>query len=140
MDFRRGRAREELEINLIPLIDVLLVVIIFLMLTTTYSKNSGLEINLPTSEATPLEAPSTEINVAVTATGEVTVNRVAVAGREINAIADAMRRVVPEGAQQAPVVIINADARASHQSVINVMQAAQRAGLSAVTFATQPGK
>ncbi|MDQ8023219.1 MAG: biopolymer transporter ExbD [Moraxellaceae bacterium] len=139
MDFRKGRAREELEINLIPLIDVLLVIIIFLMLTTTYSRFSGLEINLPTSESPAAAEVPNEIDVAVTATGDVLVNRRPVGAREITAIADALRRAAPEGTKP-PVVVISADAKATHQSVIDVMQAAQRAGLSSVTFATQAGK
>ena len=71
MDFRRGRSREEPEINLIPMIDVLLVIIIFLMLTTTYAKCSGLEINLPTADAAKQNEQPNEVNVAVTATGQV---------------------------------------------------------------------
>ena len=136
MDFRRGRVREELEINLIPLIDVLLVIIIFLMLTTTYSKFSGLEINLPSAETPAAAELPNEIDVAVTASGDVLVNRKPVSGRDVAAISDALRRASPEGGKS-PVVVISADAKATHQSVVDVMQAAQRAGLSAVTFATQ---
>ena len=131
MNFQRGRQREELEINLIPMIDVLLVILIFLMITTTYSKFSGLEINLPTADK---EQPD-EINVVVTAAGEVMVNKAAVAGRDIPSIVNALRRSAGTGKE--PVVIINADAKAAHQSVIDVMQAAQQAGLSHISFATQ---
>lgn len=139
MDFRRGRGKEELEINLIPLIDVLLVIIIFLMLTTTYSKFSGLEINLPTSDAPPGKEVPAEIDVAVNARGEVSVNRVAVGSSDVAAIADALRRAAPPGAQ-VPVVVISADAKATHQSVVDIMQAAQRAGLASISFATQAGR
>lgn len=135
MNFRRGRQREELEINLIPMIDVLLVILIFLMITTTYSKFSGLEINLPTADATQNKDQPNEINVMVTATGEIMVNKAAVAGRDIESIANAMKRLT--GAGKEPIVIINADAKATHQSVIDVMQAAQQAGLSHISFATQ---
>jgi len=135
MNFQRGRQREELEINLIPMIDVLLVILIFLMITTTYSKFSGLEINLPTADAPPNKEQPNEINVAVTAAGEVTVNKTAVGARDIESIATAMRRLTGTGKE--PVVVINADAKAAHQSVIDVMQAAQQAGLSHISFATQ---
>ncbi len=135
MNFQRGRQREELEINLIPMIDVLLVILIFLMITTTYSKFSGLEINLPTADATQNKDQPNEINVMVTATGEIMVNKAAVAGRDIESIANAMKRLT--GAGKEPIVIINADAKATHQSVIDVMQAAQQAGLSHISFATQ---
>ena len=125
MNFQRGRFREEPEINLIPMIDVLLVILIFLMITTTYSKFSGLEINLPTADATQPQDKPNEINVVVSASGDVMVNRVAVGARDVEAISVAL------------VVVINADAKAAHQSVIDVMQAAQQAGYSHISFATQ---
>ncbi|MCK0506310.1 ExbD/TolR family protein [Aromatoleum anaerobium] len=136
MNFQRGRRQEEPEINLIPLIDIMLVLIIFLVLTTTFSKVSGLEINLPTGEAQPAETLPDEIDLAVSATGDILVNRQPVGGKGIEAIAAALGRAVPAGKDQ-PVVVINADAKAAHQSVINAMQAAQRAGLSRITFAVQ---
>ena len=136
MNFRRGRSSDVPEINLIPLIDVLLVIIIFLMLTTTYSRFAGLEINLPTADAQASNEKAVEVNVAVTATGEVVINKRAVSGTGIPAIAAAMQAVVPAGAKD-PVVIINADAKAAHQRVIDVMQAAQQAGLVHISFATQ---
>ena len=136
MNFQRGRRHDVPEVNLIPLIDVVLVIIIFLMLTTTFSKVSGLEINLPTAETAPSEAVAEEISVAVTAIGEIVVNGVPVGARDINAIAAALARAVPPGGS-VPVVVISADAQSPHQSVIDVMQAAQRAALPQVTFAIQ---
>lgn len=136
MNFQRGNHHVEPEVNLIPLIDVVLVIIIFLMLTTTFSKVSGLEINLPTAEAESSEAAADEITVAVTPAGDVIVNGTPVRSREINAIATALSRAVSPGGRE-PVIVINADAQASHQSVIDVMQAAQRAGLPHITFAIQ---
>lgn len=136
MNFQRGRRQEEPEINLIPLIDIMLVLIIFLVLTTTFSKVSGLEIDLPTGEAQPAETTPDEIDIAVSATGDILVNRQPVGGKDIEAIAAALGRAVPAGGDQ-PVVVINADAKAAHQSVVNAMQAAQRAGLTRITFAVQ---
>ncbi|MDA8255113.1 MAG: biopolymer transporter ExbD [Betaproteobacteria bacterium] len=135
MNFQRGRVREEPEINLIAMIDVLLVILIFLMISTTYSKFSGLEINLPTADAPPNKEQPNEINVVVTAAGEVLVNKAPIGARDISSIAAAMTRFTGSGKE--PVVIINADAKAVHQSVIDVMQAAQQAGLSHISFATQ---
>jgi len=140
MDFRRGRGREELEINLIPLIDVLLVIIIFLMLTTTYTRFSGLEINLPTADSKASQDKNAEIDVAVTARGDIIIDRTPVSGADVNAITDALKRAMPSGATKPPVLVINADAKATHQRVIDVMQAAQRAGLPYVSFATQAGR
>lgn len=136
MDFRRGRGKEELEINLIPLIDVLLVIIIFLMLTTTYSKFSGLEINLPSSETAPSTSTPNEIDVMITAAGDVLINRMPVPVREIPALIEALKQARPQGDKE-PVVIINADAKTPMQATIDVMQAAQQAGLPQITFATQ---
>ena len=135
MHFRRGRNREEPEINLIPLIDVLLVIIIFLMLTTTYAKFSGLEINLPTADASQTPEQPQEVNVAVTATGQVLVNKSPLANAEVAAIAEALRRAA--GNQKDPVIVISADAKATHQSVVDVMQGAQSAGYPRISFATQ---
>ncbi len=136
MNFGRGRSREEPEINLIPMIDVLLVIIIFLMLTTTYSRFAGLDINLPTADASAADNKTVEVHVAVTASGDVVVNKQPVPGASLSAIVSAMQAVVPAGAKD-PVVIINADAKAAHQRVIDVMQAAQQAGFVHISFATQ---
>jgi biopolymer transport protein ExbD len=136
MRFQSNRRQEEPEINLIPLIDVLLVIIIFLMLTTTYSRFSGMELTLPTAASEEVEGKPNEINIAVTAEGDVLVNRVPIIGRDVDSIATALGRAAPAG-NDAPLVIINADAKATHQRVIDVMQAAQRVGLARITFATR---
>ena len=135
MNFRRGRGRDEPEINLIPLIDVLLVIIIFLMMTTTYAKYSGLEINLPTADASKQDEQPNEINVAVTANGQISINNSSLTTNAVTAIAEAMQRAA--GAAKEPVIVINADAKATHQSVVDVMQAAQSAGYPHISFATQ---
>ena len=135
MNFRRGSSREEPEINLIPMIDVLLVILIFLMVTTTFTRFAEIKINLPTAEANkPSERPN-EVHVAVDSQGKYVVNRTPVQFHSPQAFADELRRAA--GTTQEPVVVINADANASHQSVINVMEAARLAGLSRITFATQ---
>jgi len=134
VNFSRGRHRDEPEINLIPMIDVLLVILIFLMVTTTYSKFSGLEINLPTADAQTQQEKPNEIDVVVTANGNVLVNKTPVAGG-VDEIGVALRRAA-EGTRE-PVVIINADAKAAHQNVIDVMQASRNADLPRISFATQ---
>ena len=135
MNFQRGRGREEPEINLIPLIDVLLVIIIFLMLTTTYSKFSGLEINLPTADANSQAEQPNEVSVAITASGQVLVDKVPLVAADVKAISEALRRAA--GDRTDPVIVINADAKATHQSVVDIMQAAQTAGYPHISFATQ---
>jgi biopolymer transport protein ExbD len=134
MNFRKLRP-EEPEINLIPFIDVLLVVLIFLMLSTTYSKFTELQITLPIADADKLRDRQRELIVAVTADGRYSVNRKPVEGRSV----EALTAELAAAAANAPdmVVIVSADATAAHQSVINVMDAARRANLPRLTFATQ---
>ncbi len=135
MNFQRFQAREALEINLIPLIDVLLVILIFLMITTTYSKYAELQINLPTADAQKqLERPN-EINISVNAGGQYTINRSPVVFRDVTGLSDEMRRAA--GELKDPVVVISADANATHQSVINIMEASRQAGYGHISFATQ---
>jgi biopolymer transport protein ExbD len=134
MNFRH-RHREEPEINLIPFIDVLLVVLIFLMLSTTYSKFTELQIKLPVANAEAQRDYPKEIIVAVSSDGRYAVNKSAVEGRSIDVISQALANAAKGGKDM--VVIISADASATHQSVITVMEAARRAGLNQITFATQ---
>ncbi len=138
MKFRRRRV-EEPEINLIPFIDVLLVVLIFLMLSTTYSRYSELQINLPTADAERLKERPGEILVTVSADGRYAVNRSPLDGRSLELLTAALQSAAGTAGNTA-VVIVSADALTPHQSVINVLDAARRAGLPRLTFATQlPG-
>jgi len=134
LNFRKGRP-EEPEINLIPFIDILLVVLIFLMASTTHSKFTELQVTLPTADAEKLRDRPREIVVLVSADGRYVVNRKPVEGRSVELLA-AELNAVSEGAKDL-VVIVSADATAAHQSVVNVMDAARRAGLARLTFATQ---
>jgi biopolymer transport protein ExbD len=133
MNFR-GHPKEEPEINLIPFIDVLLVILIFLMLTTTYSKFTELQLKLPVADADTQRDYPKEIIVAVTSDGRYSVKGVPVSGRSVDAVAQAF---IDAQAAKDSVVIITADAAAPHQSVITVMEAARRTGMSQITFATQ---
>jgi biopolymer transport protein ExbD len=135
MNFRSSGHRDEPEINLIPFIDILLVVLIFLVLTTTYSKFTELQVNLPTADAEAPKQNPKEIVVAVGADGRYAVNRTVLEGTSVELIASALQASAPES--QDTVVVISADAAAAHQAVINVMDAARRAGLVQITFATQ---
>lgn len=139
MNFRRGGGRDEPEINLIPFIDVLLVIIIFLMMTTTYSKISGIEIDLPTA-AVSQQTPPDEILVTVSASGVVVVDGQSLTRPGVDTVAAALKQAAQrKGNAKQPVVSINADAKATHQSVVDVMQAAHQADLSQISFATRSG-
>lgn len=134
MNFR-GVRKEDPEINLIPFIDVLLVIIIFLMLTTTYSKFAELQINLPTAEAEKQLERSNEINVVMTATGQYQINRRAVAFRDVASFSEELRRAGAE--MKEPIIVINADSNVTHQAVVRVMDAARRAGYGQIAFAVE---
>jgi len=136
MKFTHHRS-EEPEINLIPFIDVLLVVLIFLMLSTTYSKYTELRINLPTAEAEQLRERPNEVVVNVSAEGVYMVNHKPVEGRSVDALAAELALAARGNVES--VVVVSADAMAAHQTVINVLDAARRANLVRLTFATQLG-
>ena len=138
MNFRRGQEKEPLEINLVPLIDVMMVILIFLMITTTYSKYTELQINLPSAEAERQPDRPAEITVLVNAQGQYVVNKSAVPFRSVEQLSDELRRA--GAGLKEPVVVITADAAATHQSVIRVMEASRLAGLSQITFTTQSSK
>ena len=139
MRFRRA-LDEEPELNLIPLIDVLLIVLIFLAVSTTYSRFAELQITLPSADASPPTVQPNEINVAVTADGRYALERQLLASNDVRAFADALR-AANKGAQgkeaESALLIINADAQAPHQAVIGVMEAARLAGIVRISFATQ---
>ena len=134
MNFRKRRP-EEPEINLIPFIDVLLVVLIFLMLSTTYSKFTELQIQLPVASADKPRDRPREIIVSVAADGRYAVDRKPVDGRSIERLAAELTSAAAGNTDM--TVIVSADATTAHQSVINVLDAARRVGLARITFATQ---
>nr|WP_295774259.1 biopolymer transporter ExbD [Rhodoferax sp.] len=134
MNFR-ARTTEEPEINLIPFIDVLLVVLIFLMLSTTYSKFTEMQLKLPVADTDAQRDYAKELIVGVSADGAFSVNRVPVVGRTLESVSVALTEGAKAGKDT--VVIISADASAKHQSVVTVMEAARRSGLNQITFATQ---
>jgi len=136
MKFSRRRM-EEPEINLIPFIDVLLVVLIFLMLSTTYSRFTELQVNLPNANAEKLRERPGEVIVAVSSDGRYIVNKRPVDGRSVELLSAELAAAA--AGRPDTVVIISADALAAHQSVVNVLDAARRAGLQRLTFAAQGG-
>ncbi|MDD2846568.1 MAG: biopolymer transporter ExbD [Rhodoferax sp.] len=133
MNFR-VRNKEEPEINLIPFIDVLLVILIFLMLTTTYSRYTEMQLKLPVADVDAQRDYDREVLVSVSADGQFSVNKQGVNGRSVADLAGALKADAKAGPES--VLIIHADANAKHQSVVNVMEAARRAGLTQITFAT----
>ena len=134
MHFSHG-SKEEPEINLIPFIDVLLVVLIFLMLSTTYSKFTEMQLRLPVADVEAQRDYPKEVIVGVSADGRYSVNKSVLPDRSVEAVAEALGGASNGGKDT--IVIISADATAAHQSVITAMEAARRSGLVQITFATQ---
>ncbi|TDR81588.1 ExbD/TolR family protein [Paludibacterium purpuratum] len=132
MNFRRGHHRDEPEINLIPLIDVLLVILIFLMVTTTYQHYAEMQVNLPLGQGDVVKEKPRAVQVGIAADGRMTVNGHPLAAGDDKGLLDALRQV-----QADSEVVISADGKATHQSVVSVMEAARTAGLTRLTFATQ---
>ncbi|WP_338758362.1 biopolymer transporter ExbD [Massilia sp. METH4] len=137
MNFRKGQRREDPEINLIPFIDVLLVILIFLMVSTTYSKFTELQITLPTADAQKATQQPDQIDVTVDAKGNYTINGEPVSFRDVAGLASVLKAAAQPGSD--PVVVVNADQFAMHQMVVNVMEAARIAGFGKLTFAAQTG-
>jgi biopolymer transport protein ExbD len=134
MKFHREKSPEP-EINLIPFIDILLVVVIFLMLSTTYSKFTEMQLNLPVADAAAQQDRANEVSVAISSEGLFIVNKTPVSTRDVQGLSQALAQVTQR--MDNPMVIISADAQASHQSVMMVMEAARRNGLNQLTFAAQ---
>jgi biopolymer transport protein ExbD len=136
MNFQRGRTREEPEINLIPMIDVLLVILIFLMVTTSYAKFTQLQINLPQASGEQANnTPNKQIYVAVDSSEQYAINNAHTKFSGVDNFAQALIKAA--GSEAEPTIIISADAKATHQSVINIMEAARIAGFGRITFTTQ---
>jgi biopolymer transport protein ExbD len=136
MNFRRSLHRDESELNFIPLIDLLLVVLIFVLVTTTYSRVSEVQVDLPSS-STQEAAPPAQIEVTVGADGRHAIDGRRIEWRDATAFASELERVA--AGREKITVVIHADAAATHQAVVQVLEAARIAGLARVSFATQSG-
>jgi biopolymer transport protein ExbD len=133
VNFRKRTPSPEPEINLIPFIDVLLVVMIFLVMTTSWSRLTEINLTLPLADTQKQKDRPKQIVLTVNAQGQYTVNKSPVGDTSVSALAKALAPV----ASKEVTLVISADAQASHQSVVNAMEAARRTGLSQITFATQ---
>jgi biopolymer transport protein ExbD len=135
MNFRKNRRPDEPEINLVPFIDILLVIIIFLVITTTYARFTELQISLPVADANRPDERPAQIQVAVAADGRYAINNQRINYQDPASLAAELLTAAKNNAEA--IIVINADASASHQSVVNVLEAARIAGLVRITFATQ---
>lgn len=133
LNFRPRPASPEPEINLVPFIDVLLVVLIFLMLTTTWSRLTEIQVSLPVADATASTPKPRQIVLSITAQGQYAVNKSPLGSRSVGALVAVLTPLAHPDA----MLVISADASATHQSVVHAMEAARRSGLSKISFAAQ---
>lgn len=134
MNFRTGK-RDEVDLDITPLIDVVFLLLIFFMVSTTFEHNSEINITLPGSSKEMTEAKPDAVNVGLDSQGVVYINDKALANAQLETIKAALAEALV-GLNEPPV-IISADANATHQSVVRVMDAARQLDLVRITFATQ---
>ena len=135
MNFQKGKKNDDLEINFIPLIDVLLVIIIFLVVSTTFARFSQLKINLPIAEANIVDNNLEHINVTISKDGQYAINEKPINAKTVAELTIKLREI--SASKIDSPLVINADALASHQSVINIMEASRQVGLTKITFSTK---
>ncbi len=132
----RPRRQDEPEITLTPLIDVVFLMLIFFMVSTTFLRQADLEVTLPEASREPAERTAEPIELAINADGEFFVNGRAL----VNSQLETVRRALEQARDEAPEspLLIRADARTTHQNVITAMDAASQANLSRLSIATVP--
>ena len=130
----RTRSRDEPEINLTSLIDVVLLLLVFFMVSTSFIKATEVRLQLPQAEAMPREEPLREVEIIVTAAGDYFVDGQELVNRRPETLQRAVRQVAGEN-RDLPVTI-RADARASHQSVVTAMDIVGRLGFGEILIAT----
>ena len=133
MRFKK-RPSDEPEVNIIPLIDGLMAILIFLMMTTTFSKFTELQLQLPVANADAAREYAKEIVVAISNEGVYKVNEQDLPTPSVDNITNALRAA---NASDETMLIIRADAATPHQAVISAIEAARRLNMHKVTFATR---
>lgn len=134
MNFRR-QSKEELSVNLTPLIDIVFLLLIFFMVSTTFTKESQLNISLPEASAELSEVPPASIEILITDAGTYSINGQALVNSQIETLKKGITKVL-EGREAVPVVI-SADAKATHESVVRAMDAAGQLGLINLSITTR---
>ena len=134
MNFAR-RQRQEVDVNLTPLIDVVFLLLIFFMVSTTFTRESHMAIDLP--EATP-EASALQkspIEISISSSGEYAINQVGLVNARLDTLVSALERV--SGGDRTQPLVISADANTPHQAVVTAMDAAGQIGFSALSISTK---
>lgn len=135
MNLRRGKRTDEPEINLTPLIDIVFLLLIFFMVTTTFIHEAGLDITLPQAETESREPPPGVLEISIDEGGEYYIAGEALVNRELSTFMRAVRQILEEEEEIAGVVI-RADAEAPHRAVVRAMDGLGKLGIDRVSIAT----
>ena len=135
MNLRPHRDNEELEINLTPLIDVVFLLLIFFMVSTTFTRESEVTVDLPEASGKALETKPQVIEISIDAQGHYFINRHGVINTQLNTLKRAIKKAAAGSAE--PQLIISADRRTPHEFVIRAMDAARQLNFTHLTFATR---
>jgi len=135
MNFRQNQNEDELQLNLTPLIDVVFLLLIFFMVSTTFNKQSEISIELPEASGKPLKTEKFVIEIEIDNQGRYFVNQQRVKDNKVTTLKRAIRLV--QGKEKNPQLIISSDRNTPYQSVVTAMDAARQAGLVNLTFATK---
>ncbi|MDO6454018.1 biopolymer transporter ExbD [Neptunomonas phycophila] len=139
MKFQRQR-REEVNVNLTPLIDVVFLLLIFFMVSTTFTKETHLEVDLPeAAEATQLEEQPQTVDIIISAEGTFSVNGQPLINTQAETLRIAILKVLGDQASldQKPPLIVTADAKTPHQFVVTAMDVAGQLGFDKLSITTQ---
>ena len=132
MNFRRRRI-EELDINITPLIDVVFLLLIFFMVSTTFDHQSELNIDLPEAEGELSEKDNLSIEISIDASGRYYINEQELINSQVETLMQQLRQSA--GENKDPRIVISADKNTPHQAVMSAMDAARRLNYSHLTFA-----
>ena len=135
MKFRRSK-RSEATVDLTPLIDVVFLLLIFFMVSTTFIRETQLKINLPEASGELQQVEGQSIEIVVDPRGEYAVNGQLLVNNELGTLVRALRELAPS-VDKSERVIVTADANAAHRAVVRAMDAAGRVGLTRISITTQ---
>jgi biopolymer transport protein ExbD len=136
MRFKRPTTTDiDFSTNVLNLVDVLLLLLIFFMISTTFTKQSQLTITLPEASGKPQEQPKKPLEIVITATGHYSINERALASGELSTIKAALSEI--SGGDTTAPLVITADANTPHQAVVRAMDAAGQLGFTRLSLTTQ---
>ena len=136
MKFQRT-VREEVTVNLTPLIDIVFLLLIFFMVSTTFTKENHLSISLPEADSSSQAEIPESVDILITANGEFSVNGKSLVNNQPETLMRAITAVMEQSGQSAPAVVITADAKATHESVVRAMDGAGQLGLINLSITTR---